>query len=155
MSTSMNHTIPIPLPENPEASGTLTRLLQAIKANGLCVVKQAVIVETESWNTYRLIEEVLAPPEPEIKQTPVVVRVPLPNGENGTHANGQENEYRIVATGQAITVGKLRQDLRFKRIEVGTQLLKTTKNGEAVMEVFVSEDGEYALRKTDVAVPAF
>lgn len=145
MSTSMSHTIPIPLPENPEASGTLTRLLQAMEANGLCVVKQAVIVETESWNTYRLIEEMLMPPEPEPKQAPVVVRVPLANGDSDP--DSANNEYRIVKTNQIITVGKLRQDLRFKRLEVGTQLMKTTKNGEALMEVFVSEEGKYALRK--------
>lgn len=95
MPTTMNHTIPIPLPENPEASGTLTRLLQAMEANGLCVVKQAVIVETESWNTYRLIEEVLTPPEPATED-------PTQQEKNG-HANGHKrNVYHDPETGKDI-----------------------------------------------------
>lgn len=135
MSTTMKHTIPIPLPENPEASGTLTRLLQAMEANGLCVVKQAVIVETESYNTYRLIDEILTQPKPSEKPP-----------ENG-NANGQarRNVYFDLETGKEIHAVAMASALKKAKYPEGKRF---THTGVGLMEVALNADENiFFLRK--------
>lgn len=138
MSTTMNHTIPIPLPENPEASGTLTRLLQAMEANGLCVVKQAVIVETESWNTYRLIEEVLTPPEP------ILAEEEEKNGQKNKATHANENVYKDPDTNETYSKSKMAAMLRFRNVAIGKYF---RHQGEGLMVVFETDEGKLALRK--------
>lgn len=143
MSTLHTHTIPIPLPENPEASGKLTRFLQAMEATGLCRVKQAVIVETENWNAYQVIDDLLNPPEPK----------PEPKVEKNGHAQNNQNPgnvYTDSETGETITAQAMGARLRFFKYPVGKRF---THLGPGFMEVAQDPDTErYYLRQV-VALP--
>lgn len=140
MSISHTHTIPIPLPENPEASGTLTRFLQAMEATGLCRVKQAVIVETENWNAYQVIDDLINPPEPKAPDEP--------KAEKNGHAQNNQNPgnvYTDPETGETIKAQAMGARLRFQKYPVGKRF---THLGPGFMEVAQDLDTErYYLRQ--------
>lgn len=141
MPTTRTQTIPIPLPENPEATAALTNFLRALEATGHCKVYQAVIVETGNSNAYRLIADLINPPDPE----PIVK--PEKNGHSAEEAP-VANVYTDPQTGTPYTVGEIRQALRFKRVALGQQF---THKGKGRVEVYETEEGKYALRKVRTA----
>lgn len=140
MSTSHTHIIPVPLPENPEASGTLTRFLQAMEATGLCRVKQAVIVETENWNAYQIIDDLMNPPKPATEHAP--------KEEKNGHAP-KHNVYHDPETGKDIHPVAMAAALKKATYPEGKRF---THTGKGQLEVALNAvENVFFLRKVQEA----
>jgi hypothetical protein len=126
VNSQNSQTIPIPLPDNPEKTGTLTSLLRALEANGLCIVHQAVIVETDNRNTYRLIEELIQPPESV---------QPAKNGKTPVKKRSfvNSNVYTDPATGEEYSNHRLKTKLTRGNFALGQQF---SHQGEGLLEVY-------------------
>jgi len=147
VNSQNSQTIPIPLPDNPEKTGALTSLLRALEANGLCIVHQAVIVETQNRNTYRLIAELIQPPDPVRGQ---VRPSPAKNGKAPVKKSsvGQPNVYTDPATGEEFSNHRLKTRLARGIFALGQQF---SHQGEGLLEVYRDPaTNKLQLRKVEV-----
>lgn len=123
-------TIPVPLTGTPEATGSLTALLKAMEANGLCTVQQAVMVTTPNAQVATLISSLLTSPKP----TP-----------NGKDEKPRRNVYHDPETGEDIHAVAMAHALKKANYPKGKRF---THAGKGTVEVaFNEEEDKFFLRK--------
>lgn len=116
--------IPVPLPEAPEKSASLTAMLQHMEALGLVTVAPAMIVTTPNAQVASLLRGLITPPKP--------AKAP-PEGDE----KPKRNVYHDPETGEDIHAVAMAARLKKEHYNVGKRF---SSRGKGLVEVAFNRD---------------